>query len=272
MKLSFSTLGCPDWSLEQIARNASAMGYQGVELRTKDDNNHFSPDASPAQARDTAKLFRDQGVPIFSVMGYCRFAFSDAAEVAKNQELGRKLINVADAMGARYVRAFCGGVPAGSSVEAMTKVVADAVRPLAVEASKRNITIAFEIHDDWCSGTNLMGIVNRIDSPGVGVVYDICNGIHANMEPWETTYNAIRKHICYCHIKDGRIGAGGKFEYTALGAGEIPLPAVFKQLKADGFAGYLSFEWEKKWIPELDPPEVVFPLYPPKVKAMWGEA
>ena len=272
MKLSFSTLGCPDWSLAQIAANARSLGYQGVELRTKDDNNHFSPDATPAEARETAKLFRDQGVPIFSVMGYCRFAFTDPAEVASNQQLGRKLISIAAAMGAPYVRAFCGAVPAGSTVAEMTAVVADAVRPLAVDAAKRSITIAFEIHDDWCSGSNLMGIVNRVGSPGLGIVYDICNGIHANLEPWETTYNAIRKHICYCHIKDGRITPDGKFQYTAIGEGEIPLQAVFKRLKADRFDSYLSFEWEKKWIPELAPPEVAFPLYPPKIKAMWDEA
>jgi len=37
MKLSFTTLGCPDWSLEQIAKNARAFGFDGVELRTHAD-------------------------------------------------------------------------------------------------------------------------------------------------------------------------------------------------------------------------------------------
>ena len=34
MKLSFSTLGCPEWTLEQIAKTAGALKYDGVELRT----------------------------------------------------------------------------------------------------------------------------------------------------------------------------------------------------------------------------------------------
>src|SRR5471032_2404907 len=152
MKVSFSTLGCPEWSLEQIAKNAKAMGYDGVELRTHNDGNHFSPDATTDAARDTAKLFRDHGVPVFSVMGYARFAFTDPAEVVKNQELSRKLIKIAEAMGARYIRAFCGKVPEGSTVDAMTKVISDAVKPLAREAAEKNLTIAFEIHDDWCAG------------------------------------------------------------------------------------------------------------------------
>ncbi len=272
MKLSFSTLGCPDWSLPNIASNAKSMGYDGVELRTHADGNHFSPDASPALARETAQIFRDHCVPIFSVMGYCRFAFTDPAEVVKNQELGHKLIAIAEAMGAKYIRAFCGGVPKGSTVEAMTTVIADAVKPLAQEAAKRNLTIAFEIHDDWCSGKNLMGILDRVDSKGLGVVYDVFNGIHANLEPWETTYATIKKHICYCHVKDGFNFPGGKHEYVLVGAGEIPWPKVFSRLKADGFDSYLSFEWEKKWIPELDPPEKTFPHFPRKVRAMWKDA
>ena len=272
MKVSFSTLGCPDWPLEQIAKNAKAMGYDGVELRTHNDGNHFSPDATLTTARDTAKLFRDHGVPVFSVMGYARFAYTDPAEVVKNQELSRKLIKIAEAMGARYIRAFCGKVPEGSSVEAMTKVISDAVKPLAREAAEKNLAIAFEIHDDWCAGQRMMNIVRNVDSPGLGIVYDIFNGIHSKAEPWDVTYGAIKDHISYCHVKDAYTTPEGKEQYVPLGAGVVPFPAVFKRLKADGFDSYLSFEWEKKWMPELDPPEKAFPQYPPKVRAMWKDA
>src|SRR3954469_13410699 len=104
MKLSFSTLGCPDWSLEQIADQARALGYDGVELRTHADGNHLSPDASPEELARVAKLFRDRGVPVMSIKGYSRFAFTDPAEVQRNQALLRKLVGVAVALGARFVR------------------------------------------------------------------------------------------------------------------------------------------------------------------------
>src|SRR5688500_14540260 len=32
-RLSFSTLGCPAWSLEQIIKTASSEGYQAIEFR-----------------------------------------------------------------------------------------------------------------------------------------------------------------------------------------------------------------------------------------------
>jgi hypothetical protein len=33
MKLSFTTLGCPGWTLQEIVENAAEMGYDGVDFR-----------------------------------------------------------------------------------------------------------------------------------------------------------------------------------------------------------------------------------------------
>ena len=33
MKRSFTTLGCPDWTLDEILRHAPAMGFDGVDFR-----------------------------------------------------------------------------------------------------------------------------------------------------------------------------------------------------------------------------------------------
>ncbi len=49
IKLAFSTVACPDWTLSQVVDRASEMGYQGVELRT------LGPGGSAAAA------YEDQG-------------------------------------------------------------------------------------------------------------------------------------------------------------------------------------------------------------------
>lgn len=33
MKLSFSTLGCPDWSFQTILDEAQRLGFDGIEIR-----------------------------------------------------------------------------------------------------------------------------------------------------------------------------------------------------------------------------------------------
>ncbi|MDR1637340.1 MAG: hypothetical protein LBR93_08375, partial [Treponema sp.] len=37
MKLSFTTLGCPDWSFARILEEAQKMGYSGIEIRGLED-------------------------------------------------------------------------------------------------------------------------------------------------------------------------------------------------------------------------------------------
>ncbi|MBA2481513.1 MAG: sugar phosphate isomerase/epimerase [Planctomycetes bacterium] len=271
MKLSFTTLGCPEWTLEQIATNARSNGYDGVELRTHADGNHLSPDASPDEARRVADLFRAHGVPVMSVMGYTKFAFLDPAEVQRNQELMRKLIAIAAAMGARYIRTFAGKLPDGTTHAQMIDVVADALRPLAREAATKGVTIGMETHDDWCASHVSLQLVEKIRSrKGFGIIYDVCNCLYAGIEPWRTTYRKLKPHILYCHVKDGWRDAAGTFQYAALGAGDQPWREVLQALKKDRFKGFLSFEWERKWHPELEPPERVFPQYVHKVRSLWG--
>jgi len=269
MKLSFSSLGCPEWTLEQIAKHANEFGYDGVELRTHTDGNHFSSDAPLSEAKSAGKLFRDAGAPVFSISGYSKFAFVDDAEVAKNQELLRKLIAIAEAMGARYIRTFAGAIPKESDRDAMTVKVANAIKPLADEAAAKKITIGLETHDDWCSGDRVMRVVEIVKSRGFGVVYDIHNAFNSGIESWDVTYKKVRKHICYCHVKDAYTGSDGKPRYVLLGAGQLPIKKILKKFRKDGYKGFFSFEWEKKWHAELEAPERAFPQYPIKMKALW---
>ena len=272
MKLSFTTLGCPNWALEQIAQNAKALGYDGIELRTNSDGNHFSSEASTDDAQRVGKLFRDHGVPVMSVMGYCKFAFSDEADTTKNQALMRRLLPLAEAMGAKYVRTFAGAIPKEIDPKVAVEKVSDALRPLAAEAASRGVTIGLETHDAWCSGKQVMELVDRVKSPkGFGIVYDIFNAYTTGLEPWNVTYQTVKDHICYCHVKDGYKNKDGKYVYVMVGAGDLPMSEIIQTIVKDGYKGFFSFEWEKKWHAELEEPERAFPQYPPKMR-LWDKA
>lgn len=272
MKVSFTTLGCPDWTLEKIVAGARNYRYDGVELRVSSDGNHLSPDASDADLHRAAAIFKHAGVKVMSVMGYTRFAFTDPKDVAANQQLMRKQFRVAKALGAPYIRSFAGQIPKGTNKDAMTDVVADAIAPLAKEAAKLGVTIGLETHDDWCAGERVMRVVKRVKSRAFGVVYDIHNAFHSGLEPWHVTYEKVKRNIVYCHLKDGYRGTDGNLHYVYLGAGELPIRDLLRRFKRDGYRGFFSFEWEKKWHSELEPPEQAFPQFPPKVRALWKEA
>jgi sugar phosphate isomerase/epimerase len=101
-------------------------------------------------------------------------------------------------------------------------------------------------------------------------VYDIFNAFHAGIEPWHETYERVKSRIAYCHLKDGRKTADGKVTYTLPGEGVLPIRDLLARFRRDGYAGYFSFEWEKKWHPDLAPPEDAFPRYVEAVRRLWG--
>jgi len=270
MKSSFTTLGCPDWSTEEIARRAKEYGYDGIELRTADDRNHLSPDAGAAELDRIRKQFADSGVAIMSVLGYASFASLDPNVVEKGAATLRKNISIAQELGTPFIRAYAGRLPKDSDRTAIAKAIIGALKPLADEAAKAKVRIGIETHDDWCPGEYIMSIINGVASPSVGIVYDIFNSFLDGREPWETTYGAIKAHIVYCHLKDGYRKADGKVRYVFIGAGDLPIRDILARMKADGYSGYLSFEWEKKWIPDLEPPEVVLPHYAHKLRSLWN--
>jgi len=41
----------------------------------------------------------------------------------------------------------------------------------------------------------------------------------------------------------------------------VPVREIVKVLAGAGYKGYYSFEWEKKWHPEIEEPEVAIPHY-----------
>ena len=83
---------------------------------------------------------------------------------------------------------------------------------------------------------------------------------------------ALGNHVAATHLKDSVQSDGDEgFTYVLLGYGDVPLKAALHALKQRGYDGYLTLEWEKRWIPELAGPEVAFPQYAQQVRAWLGE-
>ena len=78
----------------------------------------------------------------------------------------------------------------------------------------------------------------------------------------------LQQWIRHIHIKDHhrqKLASGqnnaGEIQLCLPGEGDVPIGPITRTLIEDGFDGYFSFEWEKKWHPELPEPEIAFPAY-----------
>jgi len=273
VKLGFSTLGCPDWSEGEIAAFAAKYGFDGVELRCHSDGNHISPDATELEIDDTKETFAAAGARIFSVAGYARFTSADADERAKNIVEAKKDIDVASRLGAAFVRFFGGRIAEGTSMDDAVKHGGECLAELGDYAEGTGVRIAMETHDDFCAAADIVKMLDAAKSDNVCVCWDLHHPLKIGKETLDETAKLLKGRTGYCHVKDAFTDAlgDGKRPIVLIGAGDMPLAQMLKRLKADGFDGYLSFEWEKKWHPEIPEPEVAFPHYAWKMRELLGE-
>ena len=104
-------------------------------------------------------------------------------------------------------------------------------------------------------------ILEQVNDEKLGILWDIEHSDKVYGDAFEPFYETIRPWIRHVHIKDSYIDAQGERRLCAVGAGRLPVRAIVERMLADGYDGYFSLEWEKKWHPELDEPETAFPAY-----------
>lgn len=257
MKLSFATLGCPSWTLDKIAQSAKAMGFDGVELRGI-AGEHVGPDETPAARGAIKQMFAKAGVEIACIMGYSKFTWDDPAKREADIEVAIKYVELAHDLECPVLRLFGGKVGNAGRDEGIRRVV-DGLKKVAPHAEKAGVTLALETHDDWCIGANVRALLDGVKSNALGVCWDMGNSYF--VEPLEKTFDAIGDAVVHVHFKDAGRDAAGKHVSKLPGAGEVDMRKGLNLLRMGCYQGYLSFEWEKKWEPAIEEPEVAFPHY-----------
>ncbi|MBV1929271.1 MAG: hypothetical protein KUG81_07145, partial [Gammaproteobacteria bacterium] len=63
MNIAFSTIACPNWTLEETASKAAELGYLGVELRSfYDQSVYVVSDPFGRAPSEIQSIFADAGV------------------------------------------------------------------------------------------------------------------------------------------------------------------------------------------------------------------
>jgi len=262
MRLAFSTLGCPAWGIEQMLGTARAQGYAGVELRFYEGSLDLlaALAAFPGGPGAFARRCAEAGVEVPCL---------DSSVVLSKAETeiadGKRMIDLAQQLGAPFLRVFGGAVPEGESFASCQARAADKLARLGAYGATRGVRVLLETHDAFSTGEAAAGLLAAAGEDNLGVIWDVHHP-HAHGEPLPRTLECIGPRTYHVHVKDG---AGGKL--TLLGEGEMPLRAQLTALRDLGYRGYLSFEWEKAWVPELEEPEVAFPHAARALKKLCAE-
>ncbi len=228
-------------------------GYDGIELRLV-DGQVMGPDADVARIKRACA-----GVPIVCVDTSVSLAQPDPAARAKHIADGIAMIDIAAELGSGLVRVF--GAPPKDVEHAVALAAArETMQALAAHGVARGVRVLLETHDAFCDSASVMAVVR--DVPGAGVLWDLLHPYRTG-EAIQVSIAAYRDCLAHVHIKDGRRPADGNpnWPLALLGNGDVPMREMLDALRAAGYAGWASVEWEKKWHPHLDEPEIALPQH-----------
>lgn len=256
-RLAFSTLACPGWAWDQVVDFAAEHRYAALELRGLQDAMDLSerPEFAPARVAATWRKLAERRLAIACVSSSANMHEPDAAKRAAQLAEARRHVDVAQALGAPYVRVFGNNFVAGEPHEDTLARVAAGLRELGAYARPRGVTVLVESHGDFVDSPTLLDVLRRAASPAVALLWDAHHTFVLGREAPADTVRQLGRYIRHTHLKDSVPGDTGR-RYVLTGRGDVPVRAQLEALARTGYRGYYTFEWEKRWHPEIEEPEV----------------
>jgi sugar phosphate isomerase/epimerase len=262
LPIAFSTLGCPQWSWKAILEAADTLGFAGLELRGIAGEMDLTkvPELQGSRLTETKRDLEALGIVITDLGASARM--HEREKVARDQQLdeGRRFIDLAQALGVRYVRMFGDKLPPGEAKEEVMKRVVEGFQEMAAHAEAAGVTVLIESHGDFTHSADLDAILTRVGSPAFALLWDAHHTFVDGGETPAYTWKHLGARVRHTHLKDS-VPQGAERRYVLTGTGEVPVREQVRVLVAGGYQGFYCYEWEKRWHPEIEEPEVAFPHY-----------
>jgi sugar phosphate isomerase/epimerase len=265
LPIAVSTLGCPKWDWNTIVQNTSQWGYAALELRGIQDQMDLPKCAefSGARLKGTLRDLSAAGLVISDLGASAEMHEPDPAKRAKHMDEARRFIALAHELRVPYVRVFPNKLVPGEEKSVTFARISDGLHELGEYARPAGVTIILESHGEFRRGEDIIPLMEGAKSKNVAFLWDAHHTCVEGEKPADT-YRQLGKYTRHTHLKDSVAIAGKPKEdrqYVLTGAGAIPVRETVQVLAGNGYKGYYCFEWEKRWHPEIEDPEVAFPHY-----------
>jgi sugar phosphate isomerase/epimerase len=258
-RIAFSTLAFPDATLAAAASLGRRWGYAGIELRLI-DGDLIDPSMPASERARVKRTLTAAGLPVVAVDSSIRLTDDDPGP-----EL-RRFLELASDWEAPLVRVF-GGALAAREVPSQNQLRQDQLRAAArvldaaTPAARRlGVAIGVETHDDFSASSVVAELLALTDPGWIGAVWDSHHPHRMGERPAEV-YANLSPRILLAQVKDARRTPGGNWQLVLLGAGEVPVADMLKLLMAGAYPHWISVEWEKRWHPEIEAPEIALPQH-----------
>lgn len=242
-------------------RDAATLGGEGVE--------HYDGFFRSYEPKDVDPILRvmEETGQITSMLCFSPdFTHPDAGERARQVERQKKAIDLTARLGARHCRTLSGQRFPGLTREEGIARTVDGIRRSLEHAERREVILCLENH--YKDGTWLypefaqpedvfLEILDRIESPSLGVQYDPSNATVGGYDPIGflekvkdrvVTMHASDRYLApdasldALSTQDGSTGYATALKHGETGTGLNDYDAIFRILAGVGFNGWISIE------------------------------
>jgi sugar phosphate isomerase/epimerase len=179
------------------------------------------------------------GVHVVNIPVDNRSSFYDADPAGRQKAVdnSKKWINVAAVMGSPSVRL---SIAETRNAKPDVDMVAEQLKQLADYGALNNIIVNLE-NDNLVSEDAffLVKVIEKVNHPYLRALPDFCNSMGSRNEKFNYDAMTALFPLAYniCHVKDSEMDDEGKVF-------QVDLKKTFGILKASGYRGYCSMEWE----------------------------
>ncbi len=257
MNLSFTTMATPDHTAREAAALGRRVGYTGIDLRVSDDRGELSPRAGAGEVAALRRVLDGEGMTLAGLLCYNARQVDDAAGRAAMAEDIVRHLALAQALGSPSIRVFTSGTEGGTRPERIPAAAEAVATALLRHTGPERVLL--QHHSGQLTALEAVDVLEQVGDRRAGLILspDHCllmgediAAVLARALPW----------VGQLYVADvRRTGAG--YDCTLPGEGEAPLGESLQALIAAGFAGWVTFKWEKIWHPELPPAEAALPKF-----------
>lgn len=233
-----------EMSLGAWARMGASLGLDAVDVSIL-----FFADRSPRALARARREVEEEGMSLAMMSTYSDFTHPDPIERAGEFDRARECVDVAAALGVRFVRAIAGQAhPETGRAEGIAWAV-DGLRRLVEATRGSGVTIVYENHDqagsmqyqDFSAPQDIfLTLVERTADVDLGVNFDTANATALTPDPLALLEQVIDR-VLTLHASD-TLASRGSIHPTVIGTGVVPFDRIFGRLHEAAWAHWISIE------------------------------
>ncbi|MGI6238865.1 MAG: AMP-binding protein [Christensenellales bacterium] len=259
MRIAFSTVGCPDFDWVDIYTMAKDFQFDGIEIRGLGRNIYAvtAPPFTPRRIEATIRKLSDLRLSVPCLSSNCTIR-DEENRAAAFHEIS-DYIDLAQQLGTPYIRILA-DQDANVTAEVDDEAVREALIKLADITKGTGITLLCETNGVYADTARLRRLLDSVNRPEIAALWDLHHPYRFFGESPEVTIENLGGYIKHVHAKDSEM-VDGALVYRMMGEGDLPIYGMLDGLNAMGYEGFVSLEWVKRWMPDLEDAGIVFPHF-----------